>query len=60
MRASIYPVPTRLTSAPQGAEAADGGLSHGDASRRPPRLVEEHKEVLRIRQQLKDVLSRRS
>jgi hypothetical protein len=28
-----------VPSAPRGAEAADGGLSHGDASRRPPRLV---------------------
>jgi hypothetical protein len=51
MRASLYPVPRRLPSAPCGAEAAEGGLW-------PPRLVEEHKEVMHLRQQMEDILSR--
>jgi len=52
MRVSLYPFPACLPAAPRGAEAADGGLW-------PPRLVEEHKEVMHLRQQMEDLLSRK-
>jgi hypothetical protein len=38
-RGNFARIPVRPASAPPGAEAADGGWSHGDASRMPPRLV---------------------